>query len=77
MENKGLRPYRKTLQGVVTSTKSAKTIVVTVERKFMHSFYKKHVVFHKKFHAHDEHEKAKDGDRVKIISCRPLSAKKR
>ncbi|GCE63968.1 30S ribosomal protein S17 [Candidatus Mycoplasma haematohominis] len=68
---------KKVLQGVITSTKSAKTIVVTVERKFMHALYKKHVVSHKKFHAHDEKEEGKDGDLVKIISCRPLSAKKR
>ncbi|AEG73756.1 30S ribosomal protein S17 [Mycoplasma haemofelis Ohio2] len=68
---------KKVLQGVVTSTKSSKTIVVTVERDFMHSFYKKRVTVHKKFHAHDELETAKEGDKVKIISCRPFSALKR
>lgn len=71
------KAHKKVLQGVVSSAKSSKTIVVTVERRFMHSFYKKHVVSHKKFHAHDEKEIANEGDRVKIISCRPLSAKKR
>lgn len=68
---------KKVLKGVVTSAKSTKTIVVTVERRFMHALYKKHVISHKKFHAHDEKEIGKNGDVVKIISCRPLSAKKR
>ncbi|OAL10372.1 30S ribosomal protein S17 [Candidatus Mycoplasma haematobovis] len=68
---------KKVLQGTVVSTKSSKTIVVSVERNFMHSFYKKRVTVHKKFHAHDENEKAKEGDKVRIISCRPLSALKR
>lgn len=72
MQRKG-----KVLQGIVTSTKSTKTIVVTVERKHMHSLYKKYILSHKKFHAHDEREEAKMGDFVAIMSCRPLSAKKR
>lgn len=68
---------KKIIQGVVTSTKSAKTIVVTAERRFMHSIYKKRITTHKKFHAHDEKEVGKEGDVVRIVSCRPISAKKR
>lgn len=68
---------KKVLRGVVTSTKSSKTIVVSVEKVFIHPIYKKRITSHKKFHAHDEKEVVSEGDVVKIISCRPLSAKKR
>ncbi|MDQ0513625.1 small subunit ribosomal protein S17 [Mycoplasmoides fastidiosum] len=70
------KKYRKVLKGVVVSTKNAKTIVVKVESKFKHPLYKKLVIRHKKYHAHDELEKAKEGDFVSIIETRPLSALK-
>lgn len=68
---------KKILQGVVVSTKNAKTIVVNVERNRIHPIYKKRISFHTKFHAHDEREEGGDGDLVKIISCRPISSKKK
>jgi len=65
------------LEGIVTSAKMDKTIVVEVKRKFLHPIYNKAVVKRKKFKAHDEKNSAKQGDRVKITSCRPYSKGKR
>ncbi|EGZ31618.1 30S ribosomal protein S17 [Malacoplasma iowae] len=71
------RNRRKVLQGVVVSDKMQKTIVVNVETKTKHPLYKKLVITHKKYHAHDEKEECKIGDFVEIIETRPLSALKR
>jgi len=65
------------LEGVVTSDKSDKTITVLVKLKFSHQMYKRPLVNRKKFKAHDANNKAKTGDRVKIIECRPFSKDKR
>jgi small subunit ribosomal protein S17 len=43
----------------------------------MHPIYKKFIVRSKKYLAHDESNKVKVGDRVKIRECRPLSKRKR
>ncbi len=71
------RGNRRTLVGVVVSDKNTKTIVVNVERKSKHPLYKKLVIFHKKYHAHDEQSEAHVGDRVEITETRPMSATKR
>ena len=63
--------------GEVVSTKMAKTIVVEVTRRVPHPLYKRIVTKRKKFYAHDEEGKAKVGDVVRIIECRPLSKLKR
>ena len=65
------------LEGIVTSAKMDKTIVVEVKRKFLHPIYKKAVIKRKRFKAHDEKNGAKEGDRVKITNCRPYSKEKR
>ena len=52
---------KRVLQGVVVSDKNTKTIVVEVERRFMHPLFKKTVRRSKKFHAHDEEETFKVG----------------
>lgn len=64
-------------QGIVVSDKNDKTIVVKVERQFIHPLYKKTVRRHKKFMAHDETNDARTGDVVQIRESRPLSARKR
>jgi small subunit ribosomal protein S17 len=71
------RNDRRTLEGTVTSDLCAKTITVAVERTFKHPKYKKYVRKVASFHAHDEKDEAKKGDRVEIRSCRPLSRTKR
>ena len=50
-----------------------KTIVVKVQRKFRHPFYGKIISRSKKYHAHDEKNKYKKGDFVKIIESKPIS----
>ncbi len=67
---------RKVLVGIVTSTKMEKTITVNVETKTKHPLYKKLVIKHKKYHAHDEKQEANIGDKVEIIETRPLSKTK-
>ena len=74
MEKRNLRKER---IGVVSSNKGDKTITVTVKWKEKHPIYGKFVNKTKKFHAHDEKNEAKAGDRVKIMETRPLSKDKR
>jgi small subunit ribosomal protein S17 len=68
---------RRVLQGRVVSDKSEKTITVLVERRVMHPLYKKFITRSKKYHAHDEENRCKVGDLVRIRECRPLSKTKR
>ena len=69
---------RKTIKiGVVVGSKMKKTVMVMVERQVRHPLYKKIVKKRKKFLAHDEYEKCKLGDMVKIEETRPLSKLKR
>ena len=64
---------KKILEGMVVSDKSNKTVVVEVKRKFVHPFYGKVISRSKKYHAHDEQNKYKVGDKVRIIESRPIS----
>lgn len=67
----------RTLIGNVTSDKGDKTIVITVHTRKTHPIYKKQYSVSQKFMAHDENNEAHVGDRVEIVECRPLSARKR
>ena len=67
---------RRVLQGVVVSDKANKTITVLVERRVMHPVYHKFVKRSKKYLAHDETKRAKLGDKVEIVECRPISKNK-
>jgi small subunit ribosomal protein S17 len=71
------RPLRKTRVGEVISDKGDKTIVVKVVTRVPHPRFRKIVKQSTKFHAHDEKNEAKEGDRVSIAECRPLSRLKR
>ena len=71
------RNHRITIQGVVTSVKMAKTIVVTVSTKRNDPLYVKRVGYSNKYYAHDENNLAKLGDTVTIMACRPMSKLKR
>jgi small subunit ribosomal protein S17 len=66
-----------TKTGVVIGNKMRKTVTVLVERPVRHPFYKKIIKRRKKFLVHDEYEKCKVGDVVKIIETRPLSKRKK
>jgi len=63
--------------GKVTSNKMQKTVVVTVERQFIHRLYKRVVRRSKNFLAHDEKNECRVGDLVRIQETRPLSRRKR
>lgn len=63
--------------GLVVSDKMQKTVVVAVENRSAHTKYGKIVVTTKKYKAHDEENKCKAGDRVRIQETRPLSKTKR
>jgi small subunit ribosomal protein S17 len=68
---------KRILQGQVVSDKADKTIVVKVERRFMHPLYKKTVKVSKKYSAHDPENQYKIGDQVKIEETRPISKSKK
>jgi small subunit ribosomal protein S17 len=68
---------QKTRQGVVVSDKAAKTITVRVDTSRRHRRYQKIVRSSKTLHAHDENNEAHEGDLVRVIETRPLSATKR
>ncbi len=71
------RNRRKELVGMVVSDKMDKTIVVKVVRLARHPFYGKTLTKSKKFKAHDGENKARIGNKVRIIEARPLSKQKR
>ncbi len=68
---------RKELVGKVVSAKNNKTITVLVETYKKHPLYGKRVKYSKKYAVHDETNKAKEGDTVRIVETKPISATKR
>ncbi|CAN5169296.1 hypothetical protein BH09PAT3_BH09PAT3_4700 [soil metagenome] len=66
----------RTIIGTVSSSKTDKTIVVTVQTRKTHPLYRKQYTVHTKFMAHDENNEAQTGDKVAIIETRPISARK-
>ena len=68
---------RKVREGIATSTKMDKTVVVTVTDRVRHPRYGKTVQRSTKLHAHDETNEVREGDRVRIAETRPLSKLKR
>jgi small subunit ribosomal protein S17 len=71
------RAPRKVRTGEVISSAMHKTIVVRTVTRVPHPRFGKIVKQMKKFYAHDEENKAKTGDRVRIMEARPLSKLKR
>lgn len=67
---------RRVLEGTVVSNKMDKTITVLVERRTMHPVYKKYLKRSEKYAAHDEKNVAKEGQKVQIIECAPISKRK-
>ena len=66
----------RTFQGSVLSAKMDKTITVLVVRQIKHALYKKYIRRSSKIHAHDEQNECREGDKVIIEECRPLSKNK-
>ncbi len=77
MENTETRAKRKVLSGVIISDKMNKTRTVEVATAKKHVFYGKVIKTSKCYHAHDEGNESKIGDKVEITSTRPLSKTKR
>ena len=67
---------KSTLRGKVVSAKMNKTIVVEVERTFMHPRLAKVMRSIKKYKVHDEEQRARLGDNVDIYEGRPVSKTK-
>jgi small subunit ribosomal protein S17 len=67
---------KRILIGTVVSDKMDKTVTVKVERKVKHPLYGKIIRRSKKYHAHDEANEYRPGDRVRIEETRPLSRTK-
>ena len=68
---------KKILNGKVIKDKNDKTIIVLVKRKYSHPLFNKVLTSSKKYHAHDEKNKYKVGDNVKIIEAKPFSKRKK
>jgi small subunit ribosomal protein S17 len=66
----------RTVIGTVTSTKMQKSIRVEIPRLVKHPKYGKYQRRKTVCIAHDEHEAARDGDRVELVECRPRSKRK-
>jgi small subunit ribosomal protein S17 len=67
---------KRILQGIVVSDSCDKTVIVRVERRVMHPVYKKYVSRSKKYAAHDEDNRYRSGDAVRIEESRPISKRK-
>jgi small subunit ribosomal protein S17 len=65
------------LSGVVVSTKMKDTVVISVNRFVKHPKYRKYVRVSKRFKAHDAGNTKKEGEKVTIVECRPLSKDKK
>ena len=68
---------KKELNGTVIKDQNNKTVVVLVKRRYAHPFFGKIITSSKKYHVHDEKNKFKVGDSVKIIESKPYSKKKK
>ena len=68
---------KKILTGIVVSDKPNKTVTVLVERKYQHPILQKVVKVKKKYNAHDENNKFKNGDKVSIVESKPFSKNKK
>ena len=63
----------RTLTGNVISDRMDKTVTVLVERRVKHPVYGKILTKSSKIKAHDDSNSVKEGDRVVIAECRPIS----
>ena len=64
---------KRILSGTICKATNKKTVVVEVERTFKHPMYKKYIKRSKKYHAHDETDALRVGDKVIIEETRPIS----
>lgn len=67
------RAPRKVREGIVSSSKMDRTLVIEIIERVRHPKYNKFVTRTKKLYAHDEANDANVGDRVRVMETRPLS----
>jgi small subunit ribosomal protein S17 len=67
---------QRTVVGRVVSNKMDKTVSVAVERLIKHPVYGKYIRRTSKLLAHDATNECREGDRVAIAECKPLSKNK-
>lgn len=70
------RPLLRRVIGVVASDKTNKTRKVLVEYQTKHPKYGKYLSRRTVLHVHDENNESREGDRVEVAECRPLSKTK-
>lgn len=76
-KTKNTKVGKKTLLGVVASTKMKDTVVVEVTRFVKHPKYGKYFKSTKRYKAHDAGNTKALGDKVSIEECAPISKDKR
>ena len=64
---------KRILSGIICKATNKKTVIVEVERTFKHPIYKKYIKRSKKYHAHDESDALRVGEKVMIEETRPIS----
>ena len=67
----------KSIIGMVVSNAMDKSVVIEVTSLVSHKLYKKRIRRSSRFMAHDEKNICEVGDKVRIVSTRPLSKRKR
>lgn len=77
LDNIKKKVIKRKFNGVVTSDKMDKTIVVSVNRVKIHPRYKKRYTVSKNYKVHDEKNQYKEGDKVQFVETRPTSKDKR
>ncbi len=68
---------KRQLVGTIISDKMQKTVVVNVERVKEHAKYRKRYRISKNYKAHVDSEEYKEGDKVLIEECKPISKDKK
>ena len=75
-QTKAERPLLRTIEGIVTGAKTAKTVKVQVTYQIKHPKYGKYLNRRSVLHVHDEKGEAREGDTVLVAECRPISKTK-
>ncbi len=69
-------PKKQTFKGTVVSDKMKDTVVVLVERYVKDTKYQKFITLRKRYKVHNPGNTKKMGEKVTIVSCRPISRHK-
>lgn len=67
---------KKTVTGIVVSTKMKDSVVVEVTRKTPHPLYRKLITVSKRYTADSKGMEVKDGDEVTLVETRKMAGNK-